>query len=206
MDHGDSSRDAALSQERLVLFRKLDRRWGIAWSLNNLGLAARDQDDSSRAEALLEKGLELFRELGDAYGAAAALARMGVVALQQGDAALASALLQESPAIGRDLGERQGIAECLEGLARVAMLTNKSEPAVRLFGAAEALREAIGAPLPPADQPAYQRSLAAAAAVADSMVDAAWTIGRAMTPEQAVAYALQVVAQKATRSLQGRDA
>jgi hypothetical protein len=60
-----------------------------------------------------------------------------------------------------------------------------------LFGAAEAARERIGAPLPPGDRPLYDRHLARARADLDETAfDAAWAEGRAMTLDEAVAYAL----------------
>jgi hypothetical protein len=63
--------------------------------------------------------------------------------------------------------------------------------AARLYGAAEALREAIPAPLPPADPADHERQ---AAATRDTLgkkaFAAAWAAGRQMTMEQAVAYAL----------------
>jgi hypothetical protein len=53
------------------------------------------------------------------------------------------------------------------------------------------LREAIGAPLPPVDRPAHERSVAAVrAALGTAPFAAVWAEGRAMTLQQAVAYAI----------------
>jgi predicted neutral ceramidase superfamily lipid hydrolase len=62
-----------------------------------------------------------------------------------------------------------------------------------LFGAAEALRETSGASIPPVDRADYDRILAAVRAQLDEQTfAAAWAEGRAMTLEQAIAYALEV--------------
>jgi hypothetical protein len=69
--------------------------------------------------------------------------------------------VEESLAINRDPGDKWGIAQNLERLAAVAVAQAQSERAARLFGAAEGLREAMGAPLPPADRAEHDRSVAA---------------------------------------------
>jgi hypothetical protein len=64
--------------------------------------------------------------------------------------------------------------------------------AARLFGAAAALREAIGAPMPPSEHEAYRRRVCRAREMlGEAAFDAARAEGRAMTPDQAIAYALQ---------------
>jgi DNA-binding NarL/FixJ family response regulator len=63
---------------------------------------------------------------------------------------------------------------------------------LELLGAAEALREAVGAFVLPLYSAEYDRGLAAARAELDEEAfRAAWLEGRAMTPEQAIEYALE---------------
>ena len=62
----------------------------------------------------------------------------------------------------------------------------------RLWGAAAALREEIGAPLPAHERRHYEEAQASARGRLDeAMWAAAWAEGRAMPLEQAVAYALE---------------
>ncbi len=57
--------------------------------------------------------------------------------------------------------------------------------AARLWGVAEAWREAIGTPIPPIYNTEYQQAVDAARARLDSQAfDTAWTQGRSMKPEQ----------------------
>ncbi len=77
---------------------------------------------------------------------------------------------------------------CLEGLADVAEAQGKLIWAARLWGVAEALREAIGAPLPPVWRADYKRSVAAARTyLGEQAFAAAWAEGRAMTLEEVLA-------------------
>ena len=66
--------------------------------------------------------------------------------------------------------------------------------AVRLFGVAAARREQIGFPVDPVDRPDYDRDVAAAhAQLFPGEWDAGWPEGKAMTLEQALAYALEEI-------------
>jgi hypothetical protein len=116
-----------------------------------------------------------------------------MLAWRQGDYRAARALFEESLAIGRERGDEWwGLAASVEGLAAVAVVQVRTEHAARLFGAAEGLREAIGAPLSPAERAEPDRSVAALrAALGEEAFAAGWAEGRAMTSEGAVRHALE---------------
>ena len=188
-DRGDAARAAALLEESLTLFRQGGNTRGAAWSLNGLGSVARDRGDTERAGVLLEEGLALCRELGDRRGIAWTLHNLGAVAHDRGDDGRAAALHREALGLGYDTADRSIVAACTEALAGVAVARGRAEQAARLLGAAEALREAIGSPLPPARRADYERDLAAVRAVLDeAAAAAAWAEGRALTPEQALEH------------------
>ena len=64
--------------------------------------------------------------------------------------------------------------------------------ACRLFGAAEALREAGGWPLAPAHRPEYEHQVAAVRdTLGETAFAAAWAQGRALPLERALALALE---------------
>ena len=152
---------------------------GVAQSLNNLGTALRCQGEYAAAFDLHNESLEIFRELGDKWSDALALANMGLAALDMAEYERGGALLRESLGIFREAGVRQGVATCLEGLAGVAGRLADGERAARLFGAAEALREAISVPLPPYDRADYKRNLAAARdALNGPVFQRSWSRGR----------------------------
>ncbi len=91
----------------------------------------------------------------------------------------------------RELGRQWEIAACLEGLAEVAAGQDRPRRAARLWGAAEVIRERLGAPLPPAGRSRFAASVARArATLGDGAFEAAWAEGRALPLDQAVASAL----------------
>ncbi len=193
---GDYARARALVEESLAAARESGGKARIAWSLNEVGNVAFCQGDYAAARAFHEQSLAIFRDLGYTRGAAFSLRGLGLVAAAQGDYAAARSLFEESLATRRELGDKRGIPECVEGLAGVRGAQKQPEPAARLFGAAEALREAIGTPLRPNERERYDREVAAVrAALTKEAFERAWAAGRAMTLEEAVAYALEEAAE-----------
>ena len=189
---GDYERAAALLEESLGLFRELGNTWYTAWGLRYLGRVLQTQGDQVRAVALLEESLALWREQDNKPGMAWALHNLAGVARAQGEHGRATALAVESLELAREMGQKREMAECLEGLAGLAAAQNQRERAARLFGTAEMLRQGIGAPLPPSERAAYERDVAAVrGGLGEEVFAAAWAEGRAMSSEQAIAYALE---------------
>jgi hypothetical protein len=116
---------------------------------------------------------------------------LGLVARAQNDNDRAVTEFCQSLVEEHDLGNKRQIAANIEGLAGVAACDGQFEQASRLFGAAEHLREQIGAPVPAADRAGYDRDIAQArSSLTQAMAVAVWSLGRAMAPETAIAEAL----------------
>jgi LuxR family maltose regulon positive regulatory protein len=171
--------------ESLTIFRELGDRSGIAASLADQGNVAQKQSDHEAARSMYEESLAISRELGNKLSVAISLNNLGKIARAQGDPQAARMLHAESLAIRRELGDRGGIAWSLEAFARL-WAPEDPERAVRLWGAAESLRESIGLPLPPIEREEYDHHLAAVrAALSPELFAPLWAQGRAMTVEQA---------------------
>jgi DNA-binding CsgD family transcriptional regulator len=190
---GDQGRSQRLLEDALALARAMGHSYGIAHGLRQLGRAAYWQGELDRASATLEESLVWWRRVGAARGPHWSLALLGHVALAQDDVPRATTCFLESLALCREAGDRGGIARCLEGLA--AVWTTRAQQgscdgafrAARLFGAADALREAIGARLFPQERPAYDRAVdSARAGLGEEAFAAAWAEGRVFSLEEAV--------------------
>jgi predicted ATPase/class 3 adenylate cyclase len=169
-------------------------QWAIAVSLNNLGYLALEQGDYETARTQLEVAINLQREVGDKSMMADALNNLGNVTRDQGDYQAARALYEEGLTINRDLGNKWGIAYLLEDIGGLAALQNQPERALRLIGAAEVLRESIGAALPPTEQAALARLLEPARQTLDeAATTSVMAEGRAMSLEQAIEYAFEKI-------------
>jgi DNA-binding CsgD family transcriptional regulator len=116
---------------------------------------------------------------------------------QQGQYTEAIAAFKESLRVFNEVMDKAGIAECLEELAIISQRFGQTLQAARLFGAAEALREAIHSPSGMFDRAQYEQSVAELRAQLDAdALAAAWSAGRALTLEQAIAEAEQVTVKE----------
>jgi predicted ATPase/DNA-binding CsgD family transcriptional regulator len=185
---GDQTAVRPLLEESLALSKELGDKANVAYSLLMLGFVAIFQGETATARSLLEENLTLFRELGDRRGIALGLYGLGWVALGQGDYVRARALYEESLAIPRELDNQWYSALFLEGLAGAVFLQGQPAWAARLWGVAEALRDALGVPIPPVVRIMYEQTVAAARAqLGEETFAATWAEGRMMTLEQALA-------------------
>jgi tetratricopeptide (TPR) repeat protein len=190
-DQGDAQRVIEFAEPSLRLFRKVGDPWFTGYSLHNLGLAARYQGDYGRSEALLAEALAFFTKLRGEGSIAELLASVGLLALEQGDDRRAEQALTESLRIAKRIGLRWVLGTLLEGMAGVAIGKGRAERAARLFGAAEAVRTAIGTPIWQANQALYERHIGAARLVLEKeQFIVAWQEGRALTTDEAIAAAL----------------
>ncbi len=181
-----------LFEESLAIFQELGARVPIIDLRNLLGDVAREQGDYAAARAFCKEALSISREMGHKPGIVQSLSTLGDVVVQQGDYVAARSLYEESLAILRESDDRRGIAWLLEGFAGLAAAQSQPARALRLTGAAAALREAISTPLSPAEQARLDRWLEPTRqALSEEAQKAAWEEGRAMTMEQAITYALK---------------
>ncbi|HET7271242.1 MAG TPA: hypothetical protein VFI90_09150, partial [Rubrobacter sp.] len=98
---------------------------------------------------------------------------------------------KESLVLCRELGDKLVGSDSIEGLACVAGAGGEAERAARLFGAAEALREATGDQLANTSRSLQEPYLAAARSrIGEVAWIEAWEEGRSMTFEGTIAYAL----------------
>jgi hypothetical protein len=122
---------------------------------------------------------------------------LGEVVCRQGDYGTARDLFVDSLVIRRELGDERGAAECLEGLAIVIGAQGEPERASWLFGAIQALRERIGATLPPADRVKHKGQVESVRSrLGETAFAAALAAGRAITLDQAITEALEEAAKE----------
>jgi predicted ATPase len=156
-----------------------------------LGLLGYYEDKAEHTAALLEETVVLARQNQLKPDLARSLITLGRVRHAQGDAAQAAALAREGMNLHRQMKHTLGAVTALEVLAGVA-LAAEPERAAQLLGAAEAIRLAIGTPLPPIERPVHDRQIATIHAQLDERTMAlAWASGQVMSVDEAIAYALR---------------
>jgi non-specific serine/threonine protein kinase len=118
------------------------------------------------------------------------LMNLGTVAREQGEHIEAAALLGQGLRIAEEYGDRALLAHLLEGFSGLASALEQHDRAMCLGGAAEALREASGAPLSPAWRRMVDRWLEVSRATLSAEAGAtAWQTGHQTPLAQAIAYA-----------------
>lgn len=190
---GDFAAARRYFEESLQIRRKLGQKASIAWSHTNLGVIALWEGKIASARTLLQESLSLFRGLKDNGGIAWSQHHLGDVAHHCGEYAQARAIFEESLRLFHTIGDKEGVAENLRDLGDVWANLKDAQKAARLWGAAEALREKIGSPLPPIEQERYEQEVARARAAATepNTFPLAWNEGRALDWEQATHDALR---------------
>jgi len=138
--------------------RRVGDRPGMPASLTALAELARLDGDPATAGELLEEALAVATELDDRHCVTLSLLHLARLARDEGDPGRADALYRQAmPVAGPVAGPvEQGdtvpptdsTATWLEGLGAIAVADGRPDEAAQLLGAADALRQAIGTPLP----------------------------------------------------------
>ena len=212
-NQGDALTARSFLEEASRLFREEGDTPGVAVSLLRLAEVALLQGNLAAADVLAEEALGFFRELSYKAGMAEALFVLARMQARQGNYPAARSryadiltLAREGDDLGhipaafrvehdRDVPGRPSendanlnIPFYLEGLAQVVAAQGEGTWAARLWGAAQAMREGLYAPLPTVFRTEHEQAIAAARTqIGEKAFTAAWAQGRAMTLEQVLA-------------------
>jgi predicted ATPase/class 3 adenylate cyclase len=183
----DLPKSRALLEEGLPIYRQLGDEAGVAKCLWALGICYYRQDDLGLAVDALDNAAALFRRLGDRFSLGWALFVRANVALKSGEPARAKSFGTEGLAIFADAQDPTGAALLLATLAGVARAEGDILRAARLSGASEAQEASSGAGLGSAvdSVEGFRIGDFTSEAAANARAE-----GKAMTLEQAIAYAL----------------
>jgi DNA-binding CsgD family transcriptional regulator len=146
-----------------------------------LGQIALRQGDTAAAAAYLEEGLQGQRAMGFTWRLGDTLRSIGDLARDRGDLPGALAKYRESVELAQEHGDRLFLGDALVGLASVAAAQGRMERTDRLCGAAEALREQLGASVEVWKLPVHEGSIEAVkAGLTPETFAEAWASGAAL--------------------------
>jgi predicted ATPase/class 3 adenylate cyclase len=175
-----------------ALFEKFGDRRAVADSLFGLAVMYRLRGDIELARETGEEALSIHREVGDLFGLIGSLYVVGTAAAQLGDMDTARAHFMETLAIEEAFGERTGVALSLDNLADMEISEGKAVRAMRLAGASEAIKEGVGGQAPPDLITLPDPRVRARPLLSEEEIRRAWEEGRAMSLEEAMAYAREL--------------
>jgi predicted ATPase/class 3 adenylate cyclase len=189
------SQASALISDELGMGSELTGlRYGIAY-------VALTRKDYAEARIRFNQGLVFFHDTGDKQFENMSRSGLGDVARLEGNYTEAIPHYWEALAVWQKMGRRGAVARLLECFAFIASAQGRNvnppelarlETAIRLLGAADALRQIADSQMVPEETTEYTSELVALkGAVDEEIFHAAWAEGRKLTMEQAIAYARQ---------------
>ncbi len=188
---GEYGMAKAAAEESTLLWRAIGDRRSLSQALGYLGFIWLWEGDVDRAEQVGRECLAIAEDIEDGL-VSFANELLATIALERGDFERAGKLFRFSLRPSQTQQDFMTMAECLEGLAGVAGGYGNVARGAVLLGAAEAVREHYGSPVPPPRQDRYQRTLTVIQSGQEpAAFDLAWSQGRLMSPDQAVEYGLQ---------------
>ncbi|MGH3090631.1 MAG: LuxR C-terminal-related transcriptional regulator [Rubrobacteraceae bacterium] len=176
-------------EEALALQRESEDSVGASLTLQALGLLATVQKDYAQASGLHEEALTLARETGDAIAAVFTLGSGALLAVALGDHEKAGRLRAEGMRLAMRFGYERLIIYYLHICAAQATGEGHLVRAAKLWGAAEALQEAVGSAPSPVETRHFEPYIRAVREGLEDP-DSPWDEGRAMTKNEAADYAL----------------
>jgi predicted ATPase/class 3 adenylate cyclase len=163
----------------------------IGFSALNRGRMAGFLRNAAEARIWFAKAKETYDELGDRRFELVATSDLAHALRRSGELNEAEALYRTTISEWVRLGNRAAIANQLESVALIAAARNELPRSARLFGAAEALREAAEAPMLPIEAIEYKEAVATLRTkLPQPALHDAWQEGRAMSADRAVQFAI----------------
>lgn len=169
------------------------RAWGFgaatSQTLVEIARAKLCTGDAASARAHLDEAEALAREAENPYALALALEARSELAREEGQLDDAERLVHDAMTAATEAGARVALIDSLEYTAGIIGAQGRFDEATRLFGAADAAREATGTVRFASHQEAYEADLATVrAGLGEEAFVAAWQEGRAMSLDEAFAY------------------
>jgi predicted ATPase/DNA-binding SARP family transcriptional activator/Tfp pilus assembly protein PilF len=190
-NQGDYPAARRYLETALASGREIGDQHVITLAMLNLANVQIAQGDYAGARANLEESIHRQRTTGDTTGLAAQLGAFGRALQKLGESVAARAAQAEALSLRAGVGDQRGVAVSLENLALVEFDESQAERAALLLGAAEAIRDAISAPITPSRRLENEKLVAAIRlALGQPAFDQAWAAGRDLTLEQAVELGL----------------
>jgi non-specific serine/threonine protein kinase len=185
-----------LLEESLAIRRDLADKAGIGkayWALSQVIYAGNDGSDSTDLGGAVwynEQSQIIFRESDDLFSLGWALHWGGLMAITLGDLKVAHVQFEEGLRLFASAGDVSAVTILLDDFSALAVAEGNLERAASLSGAAAALQRQSGTDLASFVAGLYSSPRPEAAQLANDAVAKAWSLGYALSADEAVALAL----------------
>jgi tetratricopeptide (TPR) repeat protein len=180
-----------LCREALTITEGTEDGAGRQNAIHVLAVAAQMAGDFDEARTLMAQRIASARETGNLATVSSEAGNLSMVERQLGNLDEAEALALEALDIDVRRGDHWAMPYKVASLAATRTDRGDFERAATLIGAAEAMMEREGADWPPDERPHYERVLTRLPrGLGEDEFERIRAIGRAMTNDEAVAYAV----------------
>lgn len=164
--------------------------WMNALSLSYLARISAAAGDLKAAKLQANEALGVAKQYDNVFISGLALTGLATVSSAEGGYREAEMKAREAVGLMASVQSKLGVVDALEALACAIARQEGHAEAARLLGAAEAIRGSIGYVRFPIEERGYLQTLTLVRdALESDGFDAAWSEGKAMSLEEAVAYA-----------------
>jgi tetratricopeptide (TPR) repeat protein len=185
--------EAAVQQveDGLEIFLELDHLPGIAQGLNIQGELARSAGDYGKAREVYEASLVACRETGEIFRQIMMQENLSFVCYEEADYRQAKEYAVRCMRQMIEIGAKFGALRSIAGLTGPLSKLGEPVKAARLLGALTALLDGMGLALHPSDlHEKIKYTEEVRSQLDETVYEAAWTEGQALSLEQTLEYAL----------------
>jgi predicted ATPase/class 3 adenylate cyclase len=189
MAGGDTDKAIEMLEQVAAMARDLGDRRTLGRATGGMAYALTLKGDFAAAIEPMKESIALSGEIGDRFHVADAVGSLGQIYRLMGDAPRAREQYLQALDLLEEIGNLPLIVSVLHMLASTASIEGNHERAARLWGAAVAAREAVGAAAPVSLMRLGDPIAAAEEALGRQAVEELLAEGGAMDLDKAVAYA-----------------
>ena len=191
-DEGDIARAIELFREARATSERIRDEASIAWTLNFEAQVEHQRGNPEGARNLYRDALSRFVQLQDGWGEGDSLLALGELEGEGGRPDAAFELLSRAQRVFDRVGEIRGTVRVIEACARLAARDGEVRRALKLAGAAGALRHTLNAPLTHVQGERHEKSLKDLRRNLEAQdAAAAWMEGWSLSLDEAVQLALR---------------
>ena len=190
--HGDRQAAWALTEEALRFSNDVERASRVADVYEMRGTLAAFSGQYEEARLWFEKAMDAFREAGADFNILLNKSNLAHLERQLGHHQQALERYRETIMGFHEVGQLGAVAHQLECFGFLALEDDQNKRALKLFAAADALREKVSAPMTSEEQIYFEEQINVLRQKLDPQrFRQIWATGHALTMEQALAFALE---------------
>ena len=198
-EQGNPQKAHSLYEKTLQISQEIGDKRQTAFILVHLGEMAVKMKNHDLAHDVLEQGLRASKELNYRRSIAHAYEHLGNLAREEVDHSKARANYIQSLSLYRALGDQIGVVRTLEGIAYLSIQQRNWQRSACLFEVAGTLRKSTGTLRGLYEKREFEETCKELTTqLSEGNLCAAKDRGRNMSLEQAIAYALEPVAQESS--------